>query len=225
MADLKKYDRIVLTWDQLQQVEGWCRGRERTLELEDLYEKLPFTEGILEITGVNGDSEFSVVDIFSFNQSERCVVHDYFQTSKKEELHLLMIKAFYDRKMTYDIVHGGMDKETAYEMALQIIQGFYCAMRYITSYEKERVQISRTKIKTKPGKLGKVKYRKVITITGKIYEYDEPNDSNQKRLFNRITESWGVRGHWRSYKSGKRAWVKPHVKGHGDKEAKEYKLA
>lgn len=46
-----------------------------------------------------------------------------------------------------------------------------------------------------------------------------------KRIIQRQTEAWTVRGHWRNLKGGGQTWVRPHVKGDPAKlEASEYKL-
>ena len=43
-----------------------------------------------------------------------------------------------------------------------------------------------------------------------------------KRKYEKHTESFGVRGHYRTYKSGKTVWVRPFVKGAGKRDDKEY---
>ena len=46
-----------------------------------------------------------------------------------------------------------------------------------------------------------------------------------KRWYERHTDSWGVRGHYRTYKSGKTVWVRPFVKGkNGGQSDREYYL-
>ncbi len=42
--------------------------------------------------------------------------------------------------------------------------------------------------------------------------------------FVRHAKSWGVRGHYRHYKSGKVVWVEQYVKGDGKKKDKSYKV-
>lgn len=66
-----------------------------------------------------------------------------------------------------------------------------------------------------------VRLRKVTT---KVYTFKEPTEG-EKRSYERKTDAWNVRGHWRTYKkSGKRVWIPPYPKGEGVKEGKEYKL-
>lgn len=44
-----------------------------------------------------------------------------------------------------------------------------------------------------------------------------------KRRYERHTDSWGVRGHYRTYKSGRVVWVRPYTKGNAEKRNdKEY---
>ena len=41
-------------------------------------------------------------------------------------------------------------------------------------------------------------------------------DIEVKRGYVRRTESWKVKGFWRKYKSGKKVWIKPSVRGNKD---------
>jgi len=40
-----------------------------------------------------------------------------------------------------------------------------------------------------------------------------PQKRDGPRVYVQHVESWKVRGHWRVYRTGKRVWVRPHVKG------------
>lgn len=65
--------------------------------------------------------------------------------------------------------------------------------------------------------------RKVKIERKKEYTFNIP-DGDEKRAYNRMCESWGVRGHWRHYKNGHKKWIAGYPKGEGRKEAKEYTL-
>lgn len=53
------------------------------------------------------------------------------------------------------------------------------------------------------------------------YDYNEAKREGAKRSYERLTESWKVDGHWRTYKkSGKRVFVKGHKKGNLEAETK-----
>lgn len=49
-------------------------------------------------------------------------------------------------------------------------------------------------------------------------------DIKHIKKYNRYIESWGVIGHFRTLRSGKKIWIKPYQKGTGKTNAKEYKL-
>ena len=59
------------------------------------------------------------------------------------------------------------------------------------------------------------------------YDYNEAEREGEKRSYERVTESWEVGGHWRTYKkSGKRVFVKGYKKGIGsvNKKGKDFTL-
>lgn len=46
-----------------------------------------------------------------------------------------------------------------------------------------------------------------------------------KRRYERHMEKWNVKGHYRTYKSGKKVWIEPQVRGAGKEVTpKEYKM-
>lgn len=62
-------------------------------------------------------------------------------------------------------------------------------------------------------------------ITKKNYVVKDIETSIHKRDYNRIRESWGVRAHWRKYKTGKEIWVNSYTKGvKKESDIKEYKV-
>lgn len=69
--------------------------------------------------------------------------------------------------------------------------------------------------KYKYKKNNKVSYIKRIP-TG----IDELLEGNLRK-YERHTDKWGVLGHWRTYKNGKKVWIKPFEKGPKRKEKKE----
>jgi len=73
-----------------------------------------------------------------------------------------------------------------------------------TRFTKERVKT--------PGKQAKTRTIKLVTRRYEVKPTALPVPTRA------ITcERWGVRGHWRTYRSGKRVWIAPYEKGHGSK--------
>lgn len=81
--------------------------------------------------------------------------------------------------------------------------------------EKEHKEVIR-KSKSKSKKRSNVTYINHKTITIHKSENTETNKS-----YERHTESWIQRGHWRTYKSGKKVWIKECVKNAKGSNVKE----
>lgn len=103
--------------------------------------------------------------------------------------------------------------------------GKFRALMLFAAYYREEVE--RTKVVSrvaKPGKKsGKKNNRRMLTV--RRYMVDSEILSELPRKYERHTDSWGVRGHYRTYKSGRVAWVRPYTKGgNSGRSDREYYL-
>lgn len=64
------------------------------------------------------------------------------------------------------------------------------------------------------------KYKKVTYISHKAITIHKSN-SRSNGSYERHTSSWPQRGHWRTYKSGKRIWIKEQIKNAKNKSSKD----
>lgn len=82
-------------------------------------------------------------------------------------------------------------------------------------------------VTNKGSKSKKSKNKSKKTYIYKCYYSIDKIDTASKRSYERHTESWTSRGHWRTYKSGKRVWIKEQVRGRGKNkvQTKEYKIS
>lgn len=97
------------------------------------------------------------------------------------------------------------------------------ALMLFAAYYREEVERSKVVSRVaKPGKKsGKKNNRRMLTV--RRYTVDSEMLSELPRKYERHAESWGVRGHYRTYKNGKTVWVRPYVKGEPSKrDDKEY---
>lgn len=99
------------------------------------------------------------------------------------------------------------------------------ALMLFAAYYHEEVQRTRVVERTaKPGKnrkSGKRSNRRMPTV--RKYTVGGEMLNELPRKYERHTESWGVRGHYRTYKSGRVVWVRPYTKGDAEKRNdKEY---
>lgn len=89
-------------------------------------------------------------------------------------------------------------------------------MSYIMTTERKRVEKQRPVQKASPKKKHKSKSEnKSIYLLSEIVDYVNDNDLLIKPSGNhKITcPCWSVRGHYRTYKNGKKVFVKPFEKG------------
>lgn len=76
-------------------------------------------------------------------------------------------------------------------------------------------------------KVDKATGKRTYTTNKKKYVYNtryvfkNAQEHLEKRVYNIHTEVWEQRGHYRTYKSGKRVWVKPCIKTRGKSEIKD----
>lgn len=120
-----------------------------------------------------------------------------------------------------------LERKTIASMFISILT----TIDYLYRFKQEIIQADRPlKLSNKRKKSIEWHNRKnpnnVIRLTKAIYTFPQefkPKETNKP--FTRLTECWGVRGHWRIYKkSGKQVWIKEHKKGTGEKSKKIYKI-
>jgi len=92
---------------------------------------------------------------------------------------------------------------------------------YIIKETRTHTKKVQSKKDKRAGKKAKVKLIKqnIIRINT---DHIEPPTEEEKREYERHIAGWTVRGHWREYKSGKKIWIKPQIRG--DKEQMEGKI-
>ena len=108
----------------------------------------------------------------------------------------------------------------------------YETIQYLLLHHKELLQFSVTKEPSKhSGKKKGGKTKKSSSKKTRLYRLVHMTDDQaeelkktiaaecEKRKRERLCSAWGVRGHYRHYKSGKVAYIKPHVRG---KEKEKY---
>lgn len=113
-----------------------------------------------------------------------------------------------------------------FSFSFRILSLIAHVINYISEPKKE-VLVSERREPKNTGKKGKKKSGGKTYIYKKTYKVLDIETKLEKRDYNRIKESWGVRGHWRTYKSGKRVWIEEHTKGNKDTDSgdKTYKVS
>jgi hypothetical protein len=125
-----------------------------------------------------------------------------------------------------------LEKQGIMQEQSECMVWLYEAIQYLLLHHKELLQFS---ITTEPnkhsGKKKGGKAKKGPPKKTRLYRFVHMSDEeaeefkkmahaeHEKRKIERHCEAWGVRGHYRHYKSGKVAYIKPHVRG---KEKEKY---
>lgn len=98
---------------------------------------------------------------------------------------------------------------------------FRALMLFATYYHEEVKRSAVVERTVKPGKnrkSGKRSNRRMLTVRKYVIGEEMLSElPDVKRRYERHTESWGVRGHYRTYKSGKTVWVRGYTKGDPEK--------
>lgn len=133
------------------------------------------------------------------------------------------------KPLSTDEIYSDLEKTvkqiafTATNLLISLVLYVQNSPKIMKEGKKQLVEPGESKIRKSP--ITKIPAAKRLTQV--IYQYQQDRESGEKRNYNRHTEFWEVRGHYRTYKSGKRVWVKPSVKGNKEKAVSlghDYKL-
>ena len=97
------------------------------------------------------------------------------------------------------------------------MENFKTETKYI---ETKVLGIASKKSKKRQNANKTVKLKKIIVV----HVSNNVSAHSNANTFERHTDAWKVRGHWRHYKTGKDCWVKPHTKGSGKVAGKDYTI-
>lgn len=196
--EIEKDLALRLAYDPTLDVEAERLSAERLYNVTNYYEALTYRQGVFNaVSTATGTLESILDDTFIWH---------------KESFHS---GNFYDRVLG---TKANTEFISRHERQQNKILRFYLLMFYMTETTRVEVKES-TKVthkQAKKGKNGKKAKTRVVRVTNTIYVpvFDETQEHPvDPRPFTRHIESWGVRGHWRTYKNGKKIWIKPQVRG------------
>lgn len=219
---LDTLDRIIVgTKDKIEHIVSWYARAERKLERYEL--RMPFDEGVIEFT------ELSMCLYFKkMSESEiRLCLH--LDKNCKDRLYALT----YDPKTDTYSVDDKLCDHTLAMMFEVILNGSensipmcFKAVMSAMVYHKEDIvpKTVRQPVKHRSQGKSKKKNRSVKMTTKRIYVLtdikakESTGADAEKRAYTKPDTEVHVRGHWRTYKSGKRVWIEPFDKYKGKKK-------
>jgi len=220
--NLSRLDRIILTEEDVKKLFSW-RDENKDL-IRDF--KPALTEGVIEVQ-----------DYKQYFKMEGSVVHFRIFVNSLEILkfkynpYTWIASDIRDNTKSLGITFqsGNEDLAESFNSLFMSLMAFMVNYQHDIKYIDQKT-ISETENK-KPKKNKKQSSKnRVVKITKTIYRInglpDKNNSAETPKIFTRHAESWKVRGHLRKLKSGKKIWIREHIKGNQQKETdpKTYKL-
>lgn len=222
------YDRIVLNEQNLYEIGKFLDGIKLSEQQGNIFS---ITEGVVTI-----DTSFI---------QQKSVLDFYFSVDDDYSVLIIGLRengeAYYQGKVS--VTKNGFNihviqKTLDHNATKQALQSSYKVLIEFLMYTHLKQSNTNIKVSKKnpfaskgenvPQKPKKARRNVVKLSKGKaIYKYDEIDSeysNDNKRTYSRQTESWSVRGHYRTLKSGKRVWIKGYKKGNGDTKGKDYTI-
>lgn len=219
---LDTLDRIIIgTKDKIEHIISWYARAERKLNKYDF--KMPFDEGVIEFT------ELSMCLYFKKMSESEIHLSLHIDKDCKDRLYALT----YDPKTDTYSVDDKLSDHTLAMMFEVILNGSensipmcFKAVMSAMVYHKEDIvpKMVRQPVKRRSQGRSKKKSHSVRMATKRIYvltgiETKESISTDaEKRAYTKPDTEVHVRGHWRTYKSGKRVWIKSFDKYKGKKK-------
>lgn len=248
LKDLEKLDTIEITAEQNTKIYSWINKNKDMINVDNIFDKVVFRiineEDYYYLIYFEFHKEELVVKSFKghyslknpihlYNANTNFTIKDYvYFVQERYDLSDLYINVTYEKYFFNENISCFKNEE---EMAshtqdniVSFIMWYFNILAYSQCNEESIIRETRThtkKVQSKKdkraGKKAKVKLIKqnIIRINT---DHIEPPTEEEKREYERHISGWTVRGHWREYKSGKRIWIKPQVRG--DKEHVEGKI-
>lgn len=215
-------DRIIVkTLADMQRVIDWAE------ELRGMAVELPFSEGEIvfeeELVRLKfRDEQNGIVSFELYVGGTDTKVADWRSNLNTGEMPELHIAGEGQKKMALGMILTGDDTIG------KCVRKFRALMLFAAYYREEVIRsktVERKNVGT--GKKGKRSNRRPLTVRKYTISSEMLSElPAPKKEWHGYRESFGVRGHYRRYKSGKVVWVRPYVKkGVADKKSdREYVL-
>lgn len=237
----EKLDKIIVTEKDYEKIHEWNLERIKNVENDndDSLVGFPMEEGVLileqfvkSVKGIEVNQLMRQATYFKVNEGEgNFTINMSLYDMQDWSILLSFIVVASDNEINFDIVENnvkGVTKQDVDNSMKQSVLLLTDTFRYMVNVPQEVIEKDEIRNVSKKTKSTKKKKNnnKIVKIVTKKYVFTHSNKDYVKNNYERHKESWSVRGHWRFYKkTGKKVWVKPHVKGNIEEvEGKTYKF-
>lgn len=209
MKNLDRLDRIYIkNGDDLEKLLDW---RDSNKDLVRNYKHI-LTEGVIQFEDIF-EEHFKCIDL----ANNIIAITTYWDRIPFLSFTLRVntgdVKITYVNQLFVDKVYPDYSIPDLLQDAITI----HASLMALMEHYQGAVETSRAISYKPPKKSNKHRpNKKRIKIMHKVFRIIPSKIPASSRSYNRHTESWKVRGHWRHYKSGKKVWVREHIKGNPD---------
>jgi hypothetical protein len=228
-VSLQKKDQILVEIEKLQQLFKWRDNNKDTVRaFYPILEDVVIRVGAQQVTGI----AIHVQKTDRANYSYKSTV--YANETKEKVLILYWDRQTRQVKVEYNDLPPHIKADKAqFDDYIQTTLSIYASLMAYMEHYKEVVtekRVSDRQVKSRKKSKSK---KKVTYITKRVYSFSEDfktgkaEPKKKKRKYTPPSEPFTVRGHWRTYKSGKRTWVPAfpkNLKAGKQPEPKTYKL-
>ncbi|NFL57788.1 hypothetical protein FDB60_01710 [Clostridium botulinum] len=231
LKDIEKIDMIDVSNQDIENIRNWCISNNDYLEKNYSKIKDPFEEVIIlyqsNLIYKSGDIFYIYFYDKKANDNPKYIYgfELNFEENRENMMRNKPITNIEFLESYKDVDRLNMQNNFV-SQDLMIISFIYS---YLAFNQESIIKETRThtkKVQSKKdkraGKKPKVKLIRQNIITINTDHIDEAPTEEEKREYERHIVGWTVRGHWREYKSGKKIWIKPQIRG--DKEHIEGKI-
>lgn len=212
--DIDKYDRITVTQEDVERLFSW---RDKNKDLVRNFNPV-MEEGVILNTA-------TPLVRYVFKKKENQYLYSI--VNKHDDVVLHALSWNFETGVGTNI-HTILDKGHIRDYNETLISLHASLMAYMEHYQdnEEYVRKQTNTVVVGHKKQKKSKKKTPIKIRRKVYSLTITEESLNEvtRSYERQTDKWTVRGHWRKTKNGQ-VWIKPHVRGEGKEVTpKEYKM-
>ncbi|EQB3101495.1 hypothetical protein ACYIU4_002858 [Clostridium botulinum] len=251
LRDLDKLDIIEVNAEQNIKICNWINKNKAIVNIDNIFDKIIFKitnkDDYYYLIYLEFNKKELGVKVFKghcglknpmhlYNVNTNFTQEDYiFFLEEKYDLcdiylDVIYEKNFFDENILFFKNSEELNKRTK-ENAINFIMWYYNIISYsqlnqeqVIRQTKTHTKKTHTKKDKRKGKKPRIKLIKQNIIklnTNHIPELTEEDITH----YERHTFGWTVRGHWRTYQSGKKVWIKPQIRGDKSKvEGKIYEI-
>ncbi|MBU3153922.1 hypothetical protein [Clostridium estertheticum] len=232
LTHLEKLDIISIEEKEIENLRKWYTTNIEYLKINFKEIKDPFQEVVILYKSnliYKNSNDFNIYCYDNDSNIKPKYIYGFEIDFERNKEKIILKKPITDIEFINKDAYISADRLNFYNSCatqdLLVISLIYSYLAFNEEHIIKQTKIHTHKTQSKKDKRGgkkpKVKLTKQTIITFNT-DYIQPPTEEEKREYERHILGWTVRGHWRTYKSGNKIWIKPQIRG--DKEQVQGKV-